>query len=116
MNNRSEPLTRGQAKNPSAIPPGVGSQSNFVIAQPIKSVGIGIVLSLLFGPIGLFYASVSGGIIMLIVGGILNLIGLLMLGFGLIVTIPLTCIICAIWAYVSIESYNEDLIRRSRGL
>ena len=42
--------------------------NQIIIAQSPKSVGIGIVLALLFGSIGLFYATISGGIIMLVIG------------------------------------------------
>ena len=94
--------------------PSVNVQPQYVVAQPTKSIGIGIVLTLLFGPIGLFYASISGGIIMLIIGGILNFFGLLLMGFGVLFTWPLTCLVCAIWSYFSISRYNAALIRESK--
>ena len=83
---------------------------NYMITRPTKSIGIALVLALLFGPIGLFYASITGGIVMFFVCGIINLIGLLMLGIGLIITIPLSSILCAIWAYFSVSDYNEKLL------
>ena len=36
----------------------------FLVTKSPKSVGIAILLTFLLGPIGLFYASVSGGLIM----------------------------------------------------
>ena len=83
---------------------------NYVVTRPTKSIGIALVLALLFGPIGLFYASITGGIVMFFVCGIINAIGLLMMGLGLIVTIPLTGIMCAVWAYFSVSRYNEKLL------
>jgi hypothetical protein len=37
---------------------------NYHVVKSTKSVGIGILLTLLLGPIGLFYSTVWGGIIM----------------------------------------------------
>lgn len=88
----------------------VPQPQQYMITKPTKSIGIALVLALLFGPIGLFYASIIGGIVMFFVCGILNAIGLLMMGVGLFVTIPVTGIMCAIWAYISVERYNRLLL------
>ncbi|WP_423910567.1 hypothetical protein [Candidatus Spongiihabitans sp.] len=40
-------------------------QSATVVARPKKSMGIALALTILFGPLGLLYASVSIGLIML---------------------------------------------------
>lgn len=43
------------------------SQSAKVVtARPKKSMGIALILTILFGPLGLLYASISAGLIMLI--------------------------------------------------
>lgn len=65
-----------------------------------KSAGLAFLLTFLFGPIGLLYASVSGGIIMIVLGVI---IGIVTLGFGLIVV----WIISMIWAVVSANNANN---------
>jgi hypothetical protein len=39
----------------------------FFVTKSPKSIGIAILLTILFGPIGLFYASVSGALIMILV-------------------------------------------------
>ena len=45
------------------------TQKTIIIAQKQKkSMGIALILSILFGPLGLLYASVTGGILMLIFG------------------------------------------------
>ena len=95
-------------------PPPAPPAPNYIVTQPTKSMGIALVLALLFGPIGLFYSSITGGIIMFFVCGIINAIGFLMMGVGLIVTIPITGIMCAIWAYVSVSRYNENLLAGRR--
>ena len=38
----------------------------FLVTKSPKSIGIAILLTILFGPLGLFYASVSGALIMLL--------------------------------------------------
>lgn len=81
----------------------------YVITRSPKSIGLGLILTLVLGPIGLLYATVSGGIIMIIVDSIFALVGLFTLGFSLFVTIPIVNLICMIWAYVKIKKYNEAL-------
>jgi phage-related minor tail protein len=56
-----------------------------VVAKPEKSVLAAFFLTLLFGPLGLLYASVGGGIFMIIVAIIL---GFVTLGLGVLITWP----------------------------
>ncbi len=74
-----------------------------IIITPTKSVGISIILTVIFGPLGMFYSTIPGAIIMLIVSGI---VGLVTLGYGLIVTHP----ICVIWGALAAHSYNKKLL------
>lgn len=62
-----------------------------VVVNEGKSTGLAFLLTFLFGPLGLFYVSISGGIIMILVSIV---VGALTLGYGLIIT----WIICMIWA------------------
>jgi len=76
---------------------------NVVITKSPKSVGVAIALSLFFGPLGMFYSTIIGAIIM----GIISIIvGIITVGFGLIVTIP----IGVIWAAIAASSYNRKLM------
>ena len=52
---------------------------NVVVTKSPKSVGIAIALSLFFGPLGMFYSTVLGAIVMIIVNLI---VGLLTFGFA----------------------------------
>lgn len=61
---------------------------------PDKSVGAALLLTFLFGPLGLFYASVVGGLVMLVVTFFLALVTL---GLGL----PIAWCGCMIWGAVS---------------
>lgn len=81
-----------------------------IIARSPKSLGLALILNLVLGPIGLLYATVSGGIIMMVVDTIFAVIGFMTLGFSLFVTIPIVNLICMIWAYVKVKKYNQDLL------
>ncbi len=79
------------------------NQANVVITRSPKSQGIGLILTFLFGSLGLFYASVVGGIIMLIVEVV---VAVLTLGIGLIAT----HFVCLIWSLIAVSNYNKKLL------
>ena len=84
-------------------------EQKYIIARSPKSIGIGLILTLLLGALGLLYATVLGGIVMIIVDTVLAFIAILTLGLSLFITVPIVNLICMIWAYFSIKRYNEDL-------
>ena len=65
------------------------NQTTVVVAKPEKSVLAAFFLTFLFGPLGLLYASVGGGIFMIIVAIIL---GAVTLGLGFLITWPVAMI------------------------
>lgn len=73
-----------------------------VVAKSEKSMGLAVVLAAIFGPLGLFYSSIIGGLIMLPVS---VLVGVLTLGIGFLFTWP----VCILWAYLSTKRYNAKL-------
>lgn len=73
-----------------------------IIAQAPKSMGIAILLTVLFGPLGLLYSTVKGDIIMIVVGFV---VGFLTLGLGALITWP----VAIVWAYIATKKYNEQL-------
>ena len=73
-----------------------------MVSSGEKSMVASILLSLIFGPLGLLYASVTGGIVMLLVSIV---VAIFTLGFGLLITFP----ICIIWAVVATNTYNENV-------
>ena len=77
-----------------------------VVAKTEKNLGIAVVLAAIFGPLGLFYASIIGGFIMVAVS---FLVGLLTFGVGLLFTWPL----CILWAYLATKRYNAKLTSAS---
>lgn len=78
-----------------------------VMVSP-KSVGISLILTFLFGSIGMFYSTIMGAIIMLVVEVI---VAFVTLGFGLIIT----HIVCMIWGAMAVKSYNSKLLE-GRGI
>jgi hypothetical protein len=96
-----------------------------LITKSPKSVGVAILLTLLFGPVGLFYASIAGGLIMsitpaIIIGmafiGVLQKSSLLMywsLGL-LVVFMVLYWLINIVWAVIGVLSYNQKIEEESR--
>lgn len=73
------------------------TQQHVVIVKTQKSVGVAILLSILFGPLGMFYSTVGGAITMMVV----NLLAFLFTaGIGLIITWP----IGIVWAAVAAKN------------
>ncbi len=65
-----------------------------------KSPVLAFFLTFFFGPLGLFYASVTGGIVMLILD---VFVAFFTFGIGLL----FTNIICVIWAMTAVSKYNK---------
>lgn len=78
-------------------------QQTVVIVGKQKSVGVAFLLAFLFGPLGLLYASVVGGIVMMIVSA---LVAIVTLGFGLLITWP----VCVIWAIIAANNANKKMV------
>lgn len=64
-----------------------------------KSVGLAILLTFLFGPLGMLYSTVIGAILMFFVSIV---VAVVTLGLGLLVTWP----ICIIWAGMAAARKN----------
>lgn len=77
-------------------------QQTVVVVGKQKSVGVAFLLAFLFGPLGLLYASVTGGIVMFILG---ILISIVTFGIGLI----FVWIGCIIWAVVAAGNANKKM-------
>jgi|GEM_PF-1171515 len=98
--------------------------TNYHVVKSTKSVGVGILLTLLLGPIGLFYSSVWGGIIMTfgpIIFIVIFFLGMsieseiiqLMAGITIIIFWALWWLICIIWSAIAISNYNRRIISQS---
>uniref|UniRef100_UPI0039A714E5 hypothetical protein n=1 Tax=Ornithobacterium rhinotracheale TaxID=28251 RepID=UPI0039A714E5 len=79
------------------------TEKKIIIIKERKSVGISLLLTFFFGPLGMLYSTISGAIIMLIISIVLSVITL---GISLFFTWP----ICMIWGAMAVNSYNKDLL------
>lgn len=77
------------------------NKANVVLLAKQKSLVSAFLLALLFGPIGLFYASLAGGLMMIIIGAILFIKALT----GAWIVLWIICIIWAVWAVID---YNKQ--------
>lgn len=71
-----------------------------VTPKPQKSVGIAILLTVLFGPLGMLYSTIAGGLIMLLISIVL---GVFTMGVGSLLVWPITII----WGAVAASSHNK---------
>lgn len=74
-----------------------------VVVASTKSVGVALLLSFFFGPLGMVYSTIVGGLIMFI---LCLIVAAVTLGFGLFLMWP----ICMIWAAVAAAGYNKRLM------
>ncbi len=93
-------------KNEKLEPIQINMQNNqrttVVVVQSKKSMGLAFILTFLFGPLGMLYSTVAGGIIMMILTPI---IGIGTLGVGLIIMWPIQLI----WACMAVNSRNNKI-------
>lgn len=75
-----------------------------IVTRSTKSVGIGLLLTFIFGPIGMLYGTIWGGFIMMVVNLV---IGIPTFGLGLLFTWPIQLI----WVALSIRLYNKKLMK-----
>ncbi|MFZ0033470.1 MAG: DedA family protein [Sedimentisphaerales bacterium] len=74
-------------------------QRVIVVSAP-KSIGIAIILTVLFGPLGMFYSTIIGAIIMTIISLI---VAILTAGLGWFLTLP----VCVIWGALAANAHNK---------
>ncbi len=79
-----------------------------MIMVPYKSVAAALMLVLVLGPIGLFYSSFIGGVIM-------SILGLVAIGTMASMRSPLPMatvyLFCMIWAMASVRLYNRQMLK-----
>jgi hypothetical protein len=80
-----------------------------VIVMLPKSVGLAILLTVLFGPLGMLYSTIWGAVIMFIPSLVVLVVGFLTFGFGLLGLIVIWPI-SIVWAAVAVKSYNKKLL------
>ncbi|MFW5694710.1 MAG: hypothetical protein ACOCYB_06055 [Alkalispirochaeta sp.] len=69
----------------------------------LKSVGLSIILTFIFGPLGMFYSTIIGGLVMMVLSIVL---AIPTFGFGLLITWPVSII----WGALAVRSHNRKLL------
>ena len=90
-----------QPMQPGYPPQGYMPPPQVLLAQ--KSMPLALILTFFFGPLGLLYASVRDGLILICIS---IAVAILTLGFGLI----FVWIGSMVWAYMDVEKYNRQLM------
>lgn len=76
---------------------------NVVVTRTTKNVGTAVALALFFGPLGMFYSTIVGAIIMMVISLV---VGILTFGLGLLITVPLG----AVWAGIAAHLHNKKIL------
>jgi len=74
-----------------------------------KSMVVAILLAFFFGPLGLLYASVFGGLVMLAIHFGIFIVSILTLGIGSVLFLP-AWFVCIIWAVVAVKGNEKQVI------
>ena len=79
-----------------------------MVRVPYKSVAAALVLAVILGPIGVFYSSFMGGMIM-------SIFGLVAVGTMASMHSPLpmatVCLFGIVWAMISVRLYNHKMLK-----
>lgn len=85
----------------SSLPPFLELPPETRPPRPPRSVRTAVLLALFFGPLGLFYVSTVGGVLMTF---ITLVAGLSTVGLGLFLAWP----VCIAWAYIAAGATHHD--------
>ena len=80
-----------------------------VIVVGSKSVVLALVLTFFFGPFGMLYSTIAGGLIMLVLAG---LVAFFTAGFGLFFVWPVQML----WAGIAASNYNKGQVAKVQRL
>ena len=86
-------------------------QGQPTVVATTKSPGIAILLTILFGPLGMLYSTVGGGCLMTIIAVILAILTFPLGGIGAIIIWP----ICIIWGALAASAYNKRILHQWSG-
>lgn len=74
-----------------------------VIVQETRSVGVALLLTFLFGPLGMLYSTVTGALVMIAVSIVL---ALFTLGLSLLLTWPISMV----WGALAASEHNKRVL------
>jgi hypothetical protein len=92
----------------------------YIATKTTKNKGIATLLIFLFGPLGMFYSTIAGALVMMFLAPVLFFVGFLFTGawlqsFGttFLFMIFLYYLTCIFWGLVAVEKYNRGIIENS---
>lgn len=74
-----------------------------VVVSETRSVGVAILLTVLFGPLGMLYSTVAGALVMIAVSIVL---AFFTLGFSILLTWPISIL----WGALAASTHNQRVI------
>ncbi len=74
------------------------------VSLPFKSVGVALLFCAILGPVGVLYSSMTGGVVMI-------LLGLIVLRAKLIGPIILVWLISCVWGVGATNRFNKKILR-----
>lgn len=88
--------------------PVIAPGQTVVLMAPTKSVGVSLLLTFFFGPLGMLYSTIAGALVMIVVSVVL---GFFTLGFSLLLTWPISMA----WGAMAVSSYNQKIVSAGYG-
>ena len=86
---------------------------SYVITRPTKSRGIAALLVFFFWPIGMFYSTIAGALIMSFGVGPLLLWAIFKSSGLALILLPFYFISCLVWAILAVNNHNRKIIREA---
>ena len=86
------------------------NNTQHMVVTSTKSVGIAILLTLIFGSIGMFYSTVKGAIIMTLLTIVLAIVFVASNPAMLVAHFPAMWLISIIWGAMAVKSYNKEIL------
>ena len=83
-------------------------QTTRVVVAPRKSILISLILTFLFGPLGMLYSTIIGSIVMIII----SIVAALLTAGGSIIV---TWVVSMVWGLIAVERYNRKMFEKAIG-
>jgi len=81
-----------------------------IVVTSTKSVGISILLTLIFGGIGMLYSTVKGAIIVILLTIVLAIVFVASSPALLIALFPVMWLVAIIWGAMAVNAYNKKIL------
>ena len=86
------------------------NKTQHIVVTSTKSVGISIILTLIFGSIGMFYSTVKGALLMTLLTIVFAIVIAASNPAALLALFPAMWLISIIWGAMAVKSYNKEIL------